>query len=257
MGKFGSCISAALGVMLAGCGGDSSSIASAPTGTAAPAVLRAEGVYTGTLSNGQVVESIVLENGEILLMHGDFRSLNGQAIMEGTGRADNGSYSSTDARDYDPSSADPFFPASISASYNAAGAFSGTIAERGQTISFSGVRPAASVYDYDQPALLGTVVGTWGDFLLKVTITAAGEIRLSTRQCDGAGTIKPRASGKNVFDIEWTFGAIPACPFYGQTVTSTAFVEGFTQGGSTLSQRLIIMGVDSSRARGLGYFLLR
>jgi hypothetical protein len=101
------------------------------------------------------------------------------------------------------------------------------------------------------------VVGNWGDFQLRVTITAAGDIRLTSRQCDGAGTIKPRASGKNVFDIEWTFGAVPFCPFYGETIKSIAYAEAYTQGGSTLSKRLIIMGVDNTRAKGKGWFLLR
>jgi hypothetical protein len=244
-----------LGALLAGCGGGGSSNSASDS-----PVLAAEGVYTGTLSNGEKHESIILENGQIFMMHGDFQSLNGQAVLEGPGKAENGGYSSADLKDFQTASAESFFPASISASYNSAGRFSGTISEQGGTIgsvSFDGVRPTTSFYDYDQPASLDKVVGNWGDFLLRVTITPAGDIHLSSRQCDGNGTIKPRTTGKNVFDIEWTFGAIPACPFYGQTVKSIAFVEGFTQDASTLSQRLIIMGVDNSRAKGKGYFLLR
>jgi hypothetical protein len=259
MGKMGVSVGLVLGVLLAGCGGggDSSSGASGAPKATTPTVLRAEGAYTGTLSNGQLMETVILESGEIFMMHGDFKSLNGQAMIEGPGKEDNGSYSATETRDYDPNRADPFVPAPISASYDTAGRFSGTISEQGQTISFTGARPATSIYDYDQPASLDRVVGTWSDFLINFAITAAGEIHLSSRQCDGSGTIKPRASGKNVFDIEWTFVAIPACPFYGQTVKSIAFVEAYTPVGSTLSQRIIIMGVDNARTKGKGWYFYR
>lgn len=244
---------------LGACGGGGSD-AERVAGTAAdvlPTVLRAEGLYTGTLSNGELMQSLILETGDIFLMHGDFKTLNGQEMLQGPGRADNGSYSSTDTRDYDPDNTRPFFPAPISAAYDSAGRFSGSIVEQGQTIGFSGLRPAQSAYDYDQPASLDKVLGAWGDALLRITIGIAGDIQLSSRQCDGKGTIKPRASGKNVFDIEWTFGAIPACPFYGQTVKSIAFVQAFNQYPTERGQNIIIMGVNDSRTAGKGWYLTR
>lgn len=249
----------ALGALLAGCGGgtdNNSQSRTGPTSGGASAVLRAEGVYTGTLSNGQLMESVILETGEIFMMHGDFQSINGQAVIEGTGKADNGIYTSTDARDYDPASAVSFVPVSISASYNLAGQLSGSITGQGQPVSFSGTRVSTTFYDYDQPASLDKIAGSWGGLII-FTITPAGDIGVSSRQCDGHGTIKPRASGKNVFDIEWTFGAIPACPFYGETIKSIAILEGDAIGGIPGSQRLTIMGVDNSRAHGKGWVLTR
>lgn len=244
-------------LLACGGGGSEADGAAGTTDNVVPTVLRAEGLYAGTLSNGELMQSLILETGEIFMMHGDFKTLNGQEMLQGPGTDDNGSYSSTDTRDYDPDNTRPFFPAPISALYDGAGRLFGSIGEQGQTISFSGLRPARSAYDYNQPASLDQVSGAWGDSLLRITIGITGDIQLSSRQCDGKGTIKPRASGKNVFDIEWTFGAIPACPFYGQAVKSIAFVQAFNQNPTERGQSIIIMGVNDSRTAGKGWYLTR
>jgi hypothetical protein len=257
----------ALAALLTGCGGggDCGSSSNVPgSSSTASTVLRAEGVYTGTLSNGEKHETIILENGQIFMMHGDLHSSN-QALTEGPGKAENGSYSSTDIKDYRPFGAfisgqyvpSVVIPASISASYNVAGALTGTITEPTETITFAGSRPPTSSYDYDDAASLNKIAGAWGDLSLAVNVTSAGDIRLSSRACDGKGIIKPRASGKNVFDIEWTFISIPACPFYGQTINSVAFVRSISENSNPATQKLVIMATDAGRTNARTFYLTR
>jgi hypothetical protein len=282
MKKSGAVAALVLGAFLAGCGGGgtSNSAAEAPT-IANPEVLRAEGVYRGTFSDGLVHETVVLETGQIYMIYGTRTNniLEESGVIEGPGSINNGSFSATDTRNYRNAVVtrdlpafqeienDQVFPAPISATYNTNGGFNGTVSTGGTTIAgrvltqpfnvtFTGTRPDKAIYDYDAPANLSSVVGSWGQLRI-VAIRSDGLISLSSRECAAEGTIKPRASGKNVFDIEWTFLYQPACPYYGQAIKSVGFVRSLEPGPLQVESQFIIVSTDSARTTKRTYIFYR
>jgi hypothetical protein len=225
--------------------------------------LRAEGVYTGTLSNGEQHDTIILENGQIFMMHYSLELVYGDSLIEGLGNAENGSFSSSDAKDFlfDTVIAgqhviNAVLPASISASYTADGSLNGTITEQGPTITFTGKQVDPSRYIYDAPANLADVVhdnSVQGPILSRITLD--GSINIRARECFATGSIKPRASGKNVFDLQLSFSNGPICPLNGQTANAAGFVYKFVSANGTTTKLLIIVGTDASRTHRITYRL--
>jgi hypothetical protein len=71
----------------------------------------------------------------------------------------------------------------------------------------------------------------------------------SSKGCAFSGTITPRASGKNVYDVSLKFGAAP-CALANQTATGVAVTYLLTNG----KRQLIALTVDSTRTYGVGAF---
>lgn len=85
--------------LLAGCGGGGGS------GTARVPIVparMAEGVYSGTISNGKSHNALVLENDQVYVMYGTMvkGSLMVSGFIQGNGKSNNGSFSASDMRDY-------------------------------------------------------------------------------------------------------------------------------------------------------------
>jgi len=271
-----------LSALIAGCGGGGSSATdTASSSPVIPTVLGAEGVYLGTFSDGRAHETVILETGQIYMIYGSRTNtiLQETGLIEGLGSVNAGIFSSIDARDFANSVvianfpafqdivSDQVFPVSISANYTTNGSFNGSISESGTTVAgnalvqpstttFTGTRPDKSLYDYEEPADLSHVVGSWGQITV-LAVTSEGRISLSSRDCAAEGTIKPRAAGKNLFDIEWSFVAIPACPFYGQTIKSIGFARSLEAGSLQVRGQFIIFNTDSARTKKRNYIFYR
>ena len=200
-----------------GGGGGSSTPAAKPT---------AEGVYGGALtgSASTAFQLLVLENGEFWPMYGAMTaSVFGVAgFFQSSGTSNNGAFTATDAKDL---GVNPAVTSPISATYNAtAKNISGTVFAPGGPVTFSGGPIAGSTYDYNAPAILTSVSGSWVTTSLTggsvaVNIASTGTFSaVSSSGCNFSGTVTPLPSGKNVFTVSLTFGAAP-CALPGQSAT--------------------------------------
>jgi hypothetical protein len=233
-------------VLLAGCGGgggDSPSSAGSP-----------EGVYDGSISNDLVHSTVVLDDNRYYAIYGE--EIDGglavAGLIQGSGVPNNGSFTSADLRDYvfDGS----VVSGSLSASYREGVSFNGSITEQGQTVTFTGTPANDSQYNYNTAANLSNITGGWDLTTLQgesltLDIQPGGAFTASSPGgCTLDGTIAPRASGKNVFDVDLTFGAAP-CAFPGESANGIA-IESLVDG----QRQLIIAGTTTDRSNGTVMF---
>jgi hypothetical protein len=224
----------------------------------APTVLAtAEGVYEGVVSNGSSHQTIVLDDGRYYTLYG--RSANDMflvsGLVQGTGVSFEGTFTSTDLRDYYADGT--VVGGTLSAGYTAGETFNGSVKEAGQTINFLGTKLTSASYSYSTAAKLANITGTWSMTTLQgdavsFSLQTTGAFSATSSGCSFSGTIRPRASGKNVFDVSLQFGAAP-CALPNQSASGIA-VEYVTNTGS---RQLIIAGTNTSRANGTVMFGLR
>lgn len=209
--------------VLAGCGGGSSGTSAPP---APPAISAVEGLYQGTIAEGSI--TVMLENGQYFAIYGEIASgrFVTYGLVEGSGTASNGTFSSTNSKDY--YKAVVGVDSSLNATYSPDVSFNGTISGGGEaSSSFTSVPLARSAYDYKTAANLADIAGSWSmvsmrDEYFKLNITPTGAITGTTADevtpvgCELTGTIAPRPSGKNVFNVSLTFGPAP-CALPGQS----------------------------------------
>lgn len=120
----------------------------------------------------------------------------------------------------------------LSGNYVARSSIDGQAVLPSRTVAFSGFFDAS----YDVPARLADAVGNWtvravtstGIVESIVNIDAAGRVSSTNAFCSGFGSVAPRASGKNVFDLTLSFSGLD-CQFHGMTVRGIAVVESTAQ----------------------------
>lgn len=233
--------------ILAGCGGGGSDGSDSPSPNVPSS---AEGVYQGTISNGNEHNTLILENGQYYSMYG--RTSGGDfyvhGFLQGTGTSNNGSFTSTDLKDFHFT--DVVFSGSLSASYSPGVSFNGSITEGTSTATFTGAPVPDSIYNYKTPANLANIVGSWNMTSLQgsdvaLNIASSGDFTGSSDGCTFSGTIQPRASGKNVFNVSLTFGAAP-CVLPGQSANGIGFEFLLSNG----QRQFIVAGTNAARDRG-------
>jgi hypothetical protein len=236
------CAAMVTAAMLAGCGGDDA-VDPGPT---------AEGVYGGTLTNSasNAFNMLVLENGEYWSMYGmgTAGAFSVAGFVQGTGTSNNGSFSSSTAKDFGEA---PAVAGTVSATYDAtAKTIAGTVTSAAGSVTFSGGPIPGSLYVYNMPASLATISGLWsmtdlnGD-AVTVTISSTGALAATNLACSFTGTVAPRATGKNVFNVALRFGPAP-CDLAGQEATGIAVAYPLANGRT----QLIVAAVDGSRTSG-------
>jgi hypothetical protein len=218
----------------------------------------AEGFYAGTLSGNTTstdFQLIVLETGEFWTLYGGQTStkFNVAGFTQGNGVSNNGSFTSSNTTDF---GFNPPISANTTATYNAgAKTISGTISEGSGSVAFSGGPITGATYNYNTPASLSILVGSWlattstpDTVILSIatdgTFTATG-----VSGCNFSGTFTPRVSGKNVFNVSLTFGATN-CASPNQTTTGIAIAYPLASGPT----QLLIGAVDSTRTFGTAVF---
>lgn len=238
-------------------------------GGASPALTpgEAQGVYSGSFSTPAFpsgkFSTLVLENDEIWTLYGT-EGAGGEllvyGLIQGQGAASSGSFTVGALKDYfyDGTTAS----GTLSARYQVGSTFNGTVSANGQSVSFSGVTPAqgSSNYAYSTPADLSQVAGNWAatnmfggtsNFTISSTGTFSGT---NQNGCGFSGTVTPRSSGKNVFDVTSTNNTNAACgnasglAFRGAALTS---ILGNGQ------RQLIVALVSSDRTYGSAIFATR
>ena len=241
--------------VLAGCGGGSSSssaVVSPPVITAS-----AEGVYAGTLtgSKSTAFEMLVLENGDFWSMYGTSTAsvFSVAGFVQGSGISDNGKFTSANTKDFGFA---PALAGTANATYDpTAKTIAGTVTATAGTVTFSGAPIPGSLYNYSTPASLTTVAGSWSTTGLSgegvsLNIAANGAFTANSAfGCQFSGTVTPRPSGKNVFNVALTFGAAP-CALPGQTGTGIALAYLLSSGKT----QLLVTVTDSARTYGSAVF---
>ena len=216
-----------------------------------------QGVFDGTGSNGNTYNLIVLEDGSFWNLYG-ISSSSGLAvygIANGTVSASNGTFTE--------SFTDFYYPGNAPVSGYGSGTYTGTTisgsnTESGQTATFNFTTPATSTYNYNTAATISSISGSWSGFLLDgesgtVNIQTSGNFTsTSSSGCSASGTLTPRPSGKNVFNVSLTFGAYPCLlPF--QSISGIAVTYPLGNGTSQL-----IVGMDTpTKSAATAFFAIR
>ena len=132
-------------------------------GDAPAPIPKAEGVYVGTLSGStsRDFQLLVLENDEYWAMYGTNIGTRFAVagFVQGQGASNNGSFTSSDLRDF---GATPASAGTLSASYSAANkSISGSVLINNQSGTFTGAAPTNPTYDYNAQAALSSITGAW------------------------------------------------------------------------------------------------
>ena len=226
--------------------------APAPTPAPAPAPALAptpEGLWEGRASTGVDVALTVLENGETWGVYASGGYIVGALFGDTTARGNQLSGSGVDfnllSRTVQPGSYTGSFTARSSINVQlSAGA------------TFTGSYNAA----YDQPAsatnLAGSftgeaVTGLTAPQAVSITVSAAGVITMPASQgCSAAGTARPRATGKNVFDVSVTFQGNGCALGHGTTARGVAYYD-------TAQRRLLVLALNNARTDGFIYVAVK
>lgn len=230
------CMTVTALAFLAACGGGSDT----DTSTKPIETSTAEGFWTGTASTGNTVQLVVLENGETWGIYSRSGVLKG-ALYGNTSSA-SGALSGSGL--------------DFGATGLASGSYSGTYTTKSTiTVKTSDGGTFKGSYSsaYEQPASLSTLAGTYVGYVAtksasgsdSVTISSTGAIQAgSASTCLSSGTAKPRASGKNVFDVSIKFTG-PTCLLgNGTTVTGIAYYD-------TATRQVMTLALNSAKSDGL------
>lgn len=221
--------------LLAACGGgdDSSSTAVA-----------AEGFWSATTTDGLDVTLAILENGETW---GVYANSGIAGVLYGNTTTSGSSVSGT-GKTFD------LVYRTVSS-----GTFSGTFAPKTSlsvTTSDGTVINASYEIEYDQPALLSNIAGSYSgeglsgfSTVQSVPITIAADGSISTPvdpNCTASGSVTPRSSGKNVFNVSVTFTGTNCALGNGTTTTGVAYYD-------TVDQSLLVLALNAAKSDGFIY----
>lgn len=214
------------------------------------AQLGAQGMYAGKLTaSGRLFNSLVLEDGQYWGFYGSGTSgaLSPTGFVQGQGSSSAGAFDVGDLKDFGPN---PAVQGTLTASYSSLVSLDGTIKVSGSSLPFSNAGIAEATYRYSAPANMAEIqgsqrmAGTLGHHVMEVN--ADGTFSATTALCSYSGKFSPRATGKNVFDVSWTFGA-GTCPLQGQPATGVAFSYAPNADGT---RSLIVAATNASRTTG-------
>jgi len=217
-------------------GGGDDNTAKAPTNASA------EGFWTGSTSNNLAATLAILENGETWGFYttnsGSLAgALYGNTAVSGT------SVSGTSL---------DFYSGTVNQ-----GSYTGTVSTKDRlTLSTGGTQFNGSYSSvYEQAASLSSLAGTYSGYALTgrtsaqyvaITISSTGKLTAGDANCALNGTATPRASGKNIFNLNATFTGSYCALGNGATVNGIVYYD-------TASRSLVAMGLNGSKTDGFIY----
>lgn len=241
-------------LVLSACGGGSDDPAPPPAAKPPTTVVSGvEGLWAGVTTDPLNVQGVVLENGETWSLLSDAGGafvglaqgsvqVSGSDVVSGSARYLN---FVDEAHLTDRTSK----PVSYSGKYAVRDSMQVTA---GNGVKFSGTYGVL----YEQPAvvseLLGTYTGTGfgnqvSEPLVSLSISTGGLVSIpSYPGCSVHGTVVPRASGRNVFDLPLTFTGA-TCPVGDGVVIQNVVLYNNTTGA------LLVMGQSASKAQTYVY----
>ncbi len=220
-------------------GGDSSTTPVTPT-----PVVTAEGFWSGVSTTGFDVDLAILENGETWGVYSIGNTIYGavQGATSSSGTTLNGS-----GKDFD-----------LSAGTVTPGTYSGTFAAKtsiNMTFSRGGGLNGTYQPFYDQPASLTSLSGTFtgsgasgntSSSSVSVGISSLGVVSATDSGCSIAGTVIPRASGKNIFNVSVTFTGTTCALGNGSTANGVAYYDSTTR-------QLLVLALNNAKTDGFIY----
>jgi hypothetical protein len=240
-------------LVLSACGGGGDDVAPPAPKPPATVVTGVEGLWTGATTDPLNVQGVVLENGEswsiltdavgavVGISQGAVQT-SGPDVVSGTGRYLN-----------------VVDEANLASRTTVAVSYSGKYAVRDsvQVTDSKGVK-FTGTYGvlYEQPAVVSELLGTYSgtgignqvrEPLVSVSISTGGLVSIpSYPGCSIRGTVVPRASGRNVFDLPLTFSGA-TCPVGDGVVVQHVVLYNDT------TQAIVIMGQSASKAETFVY----
>ena len=257
-------------MLLIGCGGGHGN--SGPNFRADRSL--AQGLYDGTIVYDDGPEqlrfnqqTVVLETGEFFIVYGNTYDtvflLDG--FLHGTGQISDTSFDfySYDLNDYffqdDDNTIDAVYNGRLTASFSPGEFFNGSTEQADSTADFTGTVPRVAIYDYNAAATLTSVAGDWNMVDLlgnSLTVSVSGLdgsfAGIYPNACSFSGSLTPRASGKNVFNMTISFGPTP-CPQPSQSFSGIAY----DYAPSPLARTLVMAGVTVDGSQGTTLFGIR
>jgi hypothetical protein len=243
---------AVLSSVLSACGGGGGGGA-APLPPPPPST--AEGLWTGSTNTGRALTALVLDDGSYFVFYSAVSSASVIAgALQGTGTALNGSFSSSDGKDFSLEGMG-VQPIVISATYVARTSLNGTVTYTNPTRATS----FTTMYDtsYDGMPTLAALAGTYtgvtgtsaGTEAAVVNIDMGGAVNaIASSGCVFRGTAAPRAHG-NVYNISITFNAA-RCALPSATLTGIVYLD-------IVSKRLYAAAPNSARTDGVVFLGVR
>ena len=238
-------------LLIVACGGGGGSSSSTP----APTAVSAAGVWAGTVRPaGYELNLIVMPNNTLYSLFGTPISGGLSVLGVDFGSAStSGSSFSGSFKEYYPNNTSTTATTSGTVVANTSLSGVSTFAN-GATASVALVPLTAGGYNFNAPAVLSTITGSWVGSLLTgvattVTINSNGTLTGSGAGCSLTGTIAPDASGVNVFATTITYGA--GCPVRGLVET------GITLSYITTSGSRQLISMVSSSTTGSAFFASR
>jgi hypothetical protein len=222
--------------LIASCGGSGDGDSPGPAATSAGA---AEGIWNGTSSTDCGLQLAVLEDGSVwgICLRGG--SLDGAVLGNVTANGNQLSGILEDGSTYTGS----VVPKN---SLNMVFATGETFSTRYQP-------------SYDQPASLTALAGSYYGIAPfgeaeTVTISSSGAITTSVMSdgCGTSGTLKPRASGKNIFDV--TLNVQGSCSLAGATLQGEAVMTVISTTNPTPTRQLWILAPNTAKNDGYGFW---
>jgi hypothetical protein len=240
-------------VALSACGGGGSSGSSGGSSVTPPPVVAttAEGMWSGTTSNGRKIQAVVLSDGTIWTLYTSMTNPNLIAgAYQGVGTSTNGSFAVATGLDFNLEG-NGILATVLSGSYTAKSGFNGSVnyPTKKQTVTFT----SKYMPEYDMTPSPETVMGLYsgssavkaGTDMASVAIDVVGNISGAAGanlQCRISGKITPRTKG-NVYDVTVTFGTA-SCATPGGTVTGIAIFDA-------VNRRLYAAALNATKTDGL------
>ncbi len=198
-------------VLLLGCGSGSNESGG---GKAESTAGNAQGFYRGLASSGYAFESIVLPNDQFYGIYGTLTATQFvvYGMISGQGTSGGSTFTAPSVTNFFYTGAT--YSGSLDASFVAGSSFNGSLDEDGTVTTFTGAPFLTPAYNYDMPASISEISGSWSGSLLNgaaatVTISDSGEISGSSSGCSFSGTATQDSSNKNFFNVILTFGGSP------------------------------------------------
>ena len=143
--------------------------------------------------------------------------------------------------------------ATLSGTFTAGTSITATVTAGGASATVQLAPAAATTCNYDSAATLAAVAGNRPGFFSNdrgtVVVAANGSFTSTTSSgCSISGTVLPRASGKNVYDVTVTFGGAP-CGIPNGTGADNAIITNLTGG-----TRQLAIAVATSDGANAGAF---
>ena len=247
----GRCITL-LGIVLAlsasGCGGDQNSDQN-PT---SPSANTAEGLWSGTTNTKRTLTAAVLDDGTYYFFYSDVLNPNKIAgVIQGTGTSNNGSFTSSNTKDFRIGTPVPALDATLSADSATRQFLNGSIA-------YSGTSPVTFTSSYNTAydtaptvaSLAGVYTGQAGSSggIQTATVTALADgtfTGVEQSGCRFTGKVTARVRG-NIFDQSVTSGGFP-CFFAGRTFQGIVYFDIPTR-------RLLVVAPNNDRTDAAIFF---